>query len=79
MANKELRTVFVSHTSELAEYPQPWSFLDAARAGIEDAGCVPFGMEDYPSQDRGAADVDADYCFNLMAGRSSISVGSGIA
>jgi len=51
------RRVFLSHTSELGEFPKDRSFVDAAKAALARADCVPADMEYFPPQDKPPAQV----------------------
>jgi hypothetical protein len=53
-----IRRVFISHTSEFSKYPENRSFIDAAIAAINRAGCVPFDMSYFTARD----EKPAKYC-----------------
>lgn len=53
-----VRKVFISHTSEFVEYPEKRSFIDAAVAAVNRAGCLPCDMTYFTAQD----DKPAEYC-----------------
>jgi hypothetical protein len=52
--------VFLSHTSELATYPERRSFVDAAIDAVNQSGAAPGDMRWLGSQDRPAAEVCAE-------------------
>jgi WD40 repeat protein len=56
--------VFVSHTSELAEYPAGQSFVDAACAGVRRVDAVPVAMTDLGAR----KDVPLDACREEVLG-----------
>ena len=45
------RRVFLSHTSEFTKYPEKKSFIDAAIAAVNRAGCLPCDMEYFTARD----------------------------
>jgi Ca-activated chloride channel family protein len=49
--------VFISHTSEIGKFPRDHSFVAAARQAVEDAGCEPVEMGDFPPQVHPSATV----------------------
>jgi NB-ARC domain/Domain of unknown function (DUF4062)/APAF-1 helical domain len=49
--------VFVSHTSELARFPEKRSFVDAACAAVRRAGGVAVDMADFGARDRRSSQV----------------------
>jgi Domain of unknown function (DUF4062) len=52
--------VFLSHTSELREFPRGASYVDAAERAVSAAGHVIVDMADFPAADRPAARLCAD-------------------
>ena len=52
--------VFVSHTSELRDFPKGTSYVAAAERAIIAAGHVPVDMTDFPAADRAPADLCED-------------------
>lgn len=60
MANS--RRVFISHTSEFATYPEKRSFIAAAIAAVNRAGCVPCDMEYFTARDQ----KPAQYCIDCV-------------
>ena len=52
--------VFVSHTSEVRDFPKGTSYLAAAERAIIAAGHVPVDMTDFPAADRAPADLCED-------------------
>ena len=52
--------VFVSHTSELREYPKGGSYVDAVERAIAAAGHVVVDMRDFPSADETPAQLCID-------------------
>ena len=50
--------VFVSHTSDMAQFPEDRSFVQAALDAVNRAGSVPVDMRYFPARDR----TPADYC-----------------
>jgi hypothetical protein len=52
--------VFVSHTSELRDFPKGTPYVAAAERAIIAAGHVPVDMTDFPAADRAPADLCAD-------------------
>jgi uncharacterized protein DUF4062 len=53
-----LRRVFLSHTSELRQWPTVgWSFVDAAERAVIRAGCVPVDMRHFCADERPPAQV----------------------
>ena len=52
--------VFLSHTSELREFPQGTSYVAAAERAVSAAGHVIVDMADFPAADRPAAQLCAD-------------------
>jgi Sulfatase-modifying factor enzyme 1/Domain of unknown function (DUF4062) len=55
---KAFRRVFLSHTSEFASFPEKKSFIDAAVAAVNRAGCVPCDMGYFTARD----EKPAEYC-----------------
>lgn len=53
-----IRRVFISHTSEFTKFPEGKSFIDAAIAEVNRAGCVPYDMEYFSARD----EQPAKYC-----------------
>lgn len=58
----KIRRVFVSHTSEFAKHPEKKSFVDAAVAAVNRAGCVPYDMEYFTARD----EKPAQYCMDQV-------------
>lgn len=58
----KIRRVFLSHTSEFAKYPKEKSFIDAAIAAVNRAGCVPYDMEYFTARD----EKSAQYCIEQV-------------
>jgi Domain of unknown function (DUF4062)/Tetratricopeptide repeat/NB-ARC domain len=54
---RPLRRVFLSHTSELAEFPVPRSFVAAAKDAVADAGDAVVDMSHFTSHPQPPADV----------------------
>ncbi|MGZ9146695.1 MAG: DUF4062 domain-containing protein, partial [Nitrospira sp.] len=54
--------VFISHTSEFTTYPEKRSFVDAAKAAVNCAGCVPCDMEYFTARDQ----KPAQYCIDRV-------------
>jgi len=52
--------VFVSHTSELRDFPKATSYVAAAERAIIAAGHVPVDMTDFPAADQAPADLCAE-------------------
>ena len=52
--------VFLSHTSELRQYPSGGSYIDKAERAISAAGHVVVDMRDFPSIDQAPAQVCID-------------------
>jgi Domain of unknown function (DUF4062) len=52
--------VFVSHTSELRDFPKGTSYVAAAERAIIAAGHVPVDMTDFPAADQAPADLCED-------------------
>src|SRR6516164_6462204 len=52
--------VFVSHTSELRDFPRGMSYVAAVERAISAAGYVVVNMADFPTADRPAAQVCAE-------------------
>ena len=52
--------VFLSHTSELADYPADRSFVDAALDAVRQAGCVGDDMRDFPAVSKSPARLDEE-------------------
>src|SRR6185437_5330342 len=52
--------VFLSHTSELRDYPKGTSYVAAAERAVSAAGHVIVDMADFPATDQPAAQVCAD-------------------
>ena len=57
-----IRRVFLSHTSEFATYPNGKSFVDAAKAAVNRAGCVPCDMDYFTARDQ----QPAQYCIDRV-------------
>ncbi len=53
-----IHRVFLSHTSEFTQYPEPKSFIDAAIAAVIRAGHLPCDMEYFTARD----EKPAEYC-----------------
>ena len=58
----KIRRVFLSHTSEFAKYPEKKSFIEAAIAAVNRAGCVPYDMEYFTARD----EKPAHYCIERV-------------
>ena len=58
----KIRRVFISHTSEFTKYPEKKSFIDAAIAAVNRAGCVPFDMSYFTARD----EKPAQYCHDRV-------------
>ena len=58
----KIRRVFLSHTSEFTKYPEKKSFIDAAIAAVNRAGCVPCDMEYFTARD----EQPAQYCIERV-------------
>src|SRR4051794_41794168 len=58
--NRGAWRVFVSHTSELRDYPADGSYVAAVERAISAAGHVVVDMADFPAADQPAAQVCAD-------------------
>ncbi len=56
------RRVFLSHTSEFTKYPEKKSFIDAAIAAVNRAGCLPCDMEYFTARD----EKPAQYCIDRV-------------
>ena len=54
----KIRRVFLSQTSEFTKYPEKKSFIDAAIAAVNRAGCVPCDMKYFTARD----EQPAQYC-----------------
>jgi tetratricopeptide (TPR) repeat protein len=52
--------VFISHTSELRDFPKGTSYIAAVERAIIAAGHVPVDMTDFPAADQASADLCAD-------------------
>ena len=52
--------MFVSHTSELREFPRGASYVDAAERAVSAAGHVIVDMADFPAADLPAAQLCAE-------------------
>jgi Domain of unknown function (DUF4062)/Tetratricopeptide repeat len=52
--------VFVSHTSELRDYPRAGSYVNAVERAIIACGHVPVDMKDFPAADKPPADLCAE-------------------
>ena len=52
--------VFISHTSELRDFPKGTSYVAAAERAIIAAGHVPVDMTDFPAADQAPADLCID-------------------
>lgn len=57
-----MQRVFISHTSEFATYPKEMSFVDAAKAAVNRAGCVPCEMDYFTARDQ----QPAQYCIDRV-------------
>lgn len=57
-----IRRVFISHTSEFTKYPERKSFIDAAVAAVNRAGCVPYDMGYFTARD----EKPAQYCHDRV-------------
>ena len=57
MSNSGPRRAFISHTSELAKYPQPRAFVAAAVDGVCRAQDAPVLMKYFPAADQTPASV----------------------
>lgn len=57
-----IRRVFISHTSEFTKYPEKKSFIDAAVAAVNRAGCVPCDMGYFTARD----EKPAQYCHDRV-------------
>ena len=62
MKMSKIRRVFLSHTSEFTKYPEKKSFIDAAIAAVNRAGCVPCDMEYFTARD----EQPAQYCIERV-------------
>ena len=51
---------FLSHTSEMAEYPQPRSFVQAAKDGVIEAKCLVDDMQFFPGSDQSPRELDTE-------------------
>jgi hypothetical protein len=58
----KIRRVFISHTSEFTKYPPGKSFIDAAVAAVNRAGCVPCDMGYFTARD----EKPAKYCHDRV-------------
>jgi hypothetical protein len=52
--------VFLSHTSELRNFPKGMSYVDAAERAVSAAGHVIVDMADFPAADQAPAQLCAD-------------------
>lgn len=57
-----VRRVFICHTSEFTTYPEKRSFIDAAVAAVNRAGCVPCDMKYFTARDQ----QPAQYCMDQV-------------
>jgi len=55
-----LRKVFLSHTSEMAEYPDGRSFVTAALDAVREAGMVASDMRDFPAASKSPTELDTE-------------------
>ena len=57
---ENLRKVFLSHTSEMAEYPHGLSFVQAAKDAVVEAGFLPDDMQYFPASDKSPRQLDTE-------------------